>query len=166
MSEPPVYPWYAIHTRSNYEKITTSVLEAKGYESYLPVYQTRKRWSDRVVESSVPLFPGYVFCRFDPDATAGIISTPGVASIVGFSGKLAPIPTEEIGAVKALLNSGCAINRWPYLREGQRVQIINGVLKGLQGILVKMRTFKIVISVELLCRSVAVEIEPDYVAAI
>lgn len=166
MSQPFVHPWYAIRTRSNYEKITKSVLEAKGYEPYLPLYQVRKKWSDRVVESSVPLIPGYVFCPFDSDATVGILSTPGVASIVGFGEKLAPIPNEEIEAIKAMLDSGYSVKQWPYLREGQRVKIINGVLTGLHGILVKMKSWKIVVSVEILCRSVAVEIEPDYVSAI
>src|SRR5579875_1974030 len=101
-------PWYGVRTRSNFEKTTASVLEAKGYQQYLPCYKVRRRWSDRTVETSLPLFPGYVFCRFDARLRLPIITSPGVVSIVGSGDEPAFIPDAEIEAVEAILRSGLA----------------------------------------------------------
>src|ERR1019366_2439757 len=85
------YPWYAIRTKSGHEKITATVLNAKGYELYFPVYKSKRRWSDRTVELKMPLFPGYVFCRFDANCRLPIISSPGVVAIIGVGKQPAPI---------------------------------------------------------------------------
>ena len=81
---PTKSPWYGVRTRSNQEKIVAAILDSKGYEQYLPLYRQRRRWSDRVVTTEVPLFPGYVFCRFDTQRRLPVISTLGVVSIIGF----------------------------------------------------------------------------------
>jgi transcription antitermination factor NusG len=158
--------WYAIRTRSNHEKTAAALLEARGFEQFLPFRRTRKLWSDRIMESSTPLFPGYVFCRFDGKCRTPILSTQGVVSIVAFAGRPAQIADAEIEAIRAALGSGQKTELYPYLREGQKIRVEKGPLRGLEGILIKRRDWRIVISVHLLRRSVAVEIDPDSVIQI
>src|SRR5689334_4653404 len=86
-SEAEFFPWYAVRTRSNFERLAATALESHGYRPFWPAYRTRRRWSDRVVEATVPLFPGYFFCRFDVRKRTAILSTPGVVSIVSFAGE-------------------------------------------------------------------------------
>jgi len=158
-------PWYAVRTRSNYEKTTASVLEAKGYEQYFPCYRVRRRWSDRIVETSLPLFRGYVFCRFDARLRLPIMTSPGVVSIVGFGNEPAPIPDTEVEAIETVLRSGLAAEPCPFLREGQRVFIRCGSLKGLEGILLKKKSeWRIVVAVTMLQRSLSVEVDRDWVS--
>jgi len=160
-------PWYGIRTKSNSENITARVLEAKGYEQYLPSYSVRRRWTDRTVETTLPLFPGYVFCRFDARIRAPILTTPGVASIVGFGADPAPIPDVEIEAVRRVLRSGLAAEPAPFLHEGQRVRIKRGALEGVEGILLSKKSeWRILVSVTMLQRSISVEVDRDWVAAI
>jgi len=159
----PSLAWYALRTRSNHEKIAAAFLEAKGFEQFLPLYRAPKRWSDRVVENWLPLFPGYLFCRFDGRHRTPIMSALGVVSIVAFGSRLAPIDDMEIEAIRRALGSGQATEPYPYLQEGQKIQIKKGPLRGLEGVLVKKRSWRLVISVELLRRSVAVDIDPDSV---
>jgi transcription antitermination factor NusG len=158
------YPWYAIRTRSNYEKIAATVLEGKGYENYLPVYRCRRRWSDRVVEIDRPLFPGYVFCRFDIKKQMSIITTPGVMSVVSFGKEAAPVADSEIETVQAVLRSGLGTEPCPFLHIGERIRIQEGALEGLEGILVKKKNeWRIVVSVTMLQRSVSVEIDREWI---
>jgi len=165
--EPPPLPWYGIRTKSNFEKITATALANQGYETYLPLYRTKKRWSDRIVEAETPLFRGYVFCRLDPKIRVPVLSSPGVVSIVGFGNEPVPIPDSEIDGIRRILASGYAVEAMSYLKEGSRVRIKKeGALYGLEGILLKKKSeWKLVISVEMLQRSVAVEIDRDWVAA-
>lgn len=168
-SQPGTYrfPWYGIRTKSNCERLTATVLQSKGYEHYLPVYRSRRRWSDRVVETDQPLFPGYVFCRFDAKKRFPIVSTPGVVSVVGFGPEPAPISDMEIESVQAVLDSGLAAEPCPFLREGQRIRVKRGSLEGLEGILVKKKTdWRMVVSIAMLQRSVAVEIDRDWITTI
>lgn len=160
-------PWYGIRTRSNHEKVAATVLENKGYEQYLPVYRVKKRWSDRVVESDRPLFPGYVFCRFDSQKQLPILTTPGVVSVIGFGKELAPIPDSEIEAIQSVLQSGIATEPCPYLREGQRVRVNRGSLEGIEGILVKKKNeWRMVLSVDTLQRSISIEIDREYISTV
>jgi transcription antitermination factor NusG len=142
-------------------------LQAKGYESYVPVYQTRRRWSDRTVLADAPLFSSYVFCRFDYSNRLPVMITPGVASIVGFGSDPAPIPDAEIEAVQAVLRSGLASEPCPFLREGQRIRITQGALKDVEGILVRKKSdWRLIVSVTMLQRSVSVEVDHAYIAAV
>jgi len=160
-------PWYGIRTRSNYEKTTSAVLASKGYSEYLPLYRVKRRRPDRVVHAEFPLFPGYVFCRFDSSQCLPILNTPGVVMIVGFGKEPAPIPDVEIEAIQTILNSQLAAAPWPFLREGQRIRIRHGALEGLEGILVKKKTdWRLVVSLTMLQRSVAVEIDRDSITTI
>src|SRR5581483_12032662 len=132
-------PWYGVQTRSNCEKVAATVLDSKGYEHYLPVYRSKRRWSDRVVETDKPLFPGYVFCRFDAQQRLPVLTTPGVVSVIGFGREPAPIADSEIQAIQAVLSSGLAAEPHRFLHQGQRIRINRGSLEGLEGILVKQK---------------------------
>jgi len=162
----PRLPWYGIRTKSNHERVAAAVLQNKGYENFLPD-RRRQRWSDRIVETDRPLFPGYVFCRFDARKRLPIVSTPGVVSVVGFGNEPAPVFDSEIDAVRAVLRSGLAAEPCPFLREGQRIRVRRGSLEGLEGILLKKKSdWRIVVSVAMLQRSVAVEIDREWITTI
>jgi transcription antitermination factor NusG len=163
---PGQFPWYAVRTRSNFERTASTVLAGKGYEPYLPMYREKKRWSDRTVITELPLFPGYVFCRFDSKRRTPILSTPGVFAIVGFGAEAAPIPNEEIEAIERVLHSGLASGPCPFIGEGQRIRIKYGPLENIEGILLKKKTeWRMVVSVPMLQRSVAVEIDASWISA-
>lgn len=160
------HPWYGLRTRSNHEKVAATVLEGKGYQQFLPVYRCRRRWSDRIVESQKPLFPGYVFCRFDAKNRLPIITTPGVIYVVGFGNEPAPITDHEINAVHAILDSGVAAEPCPYLRTGERIRVTRGALQGIEGLLVQKKSeWRMVVSIEMLQRSVSVEIDREDIRA-
>jgi transcription antitermination factor NusG len=157
-------PWYAIRVRSNFEKTTSACLRGRGLDEYLPVYQQRNRWCDRVKVVDVPLFPGYLFCRFNIENRLPVLSSPGVVSIIGFGHNFLPVPDAEIDAIRTALASGNAVFPWPYLQAGQRVRIERGSMSGLEGILLRVRdNFRLVRSIPLLMRSVAVEVDRDWV---
>ncbi len=160
-------PWYSIRTKSNHEKVAAVVLENKGYEQFLPVYRRRRRWSDRIVETDQPLFPGYFFCRFDVKRRLPIMTTPGVISVVGYGKEPVPIANSEIEGIQAVLRSGIASEPCRYLSEGQRVRVNRGSLEGLEGILINKRSeWRMVVSVTMLQRSVSVEIDREWISTI
>jgi transcription antitermination factor NusG len=157
-------PWFALRTRSNFERMTATALENKGMLPYLPTYRNKRRWSDRVVVCDTPLFQGYVFCRFDPLHRLPVLTTTGVISIVGCGTEPAPIDDREIAAIEAILRSGLATEPCPFLREGQRVRVRRGSLSGVEGILTKKKSdFRLVISVTMLQRSISVEIDREWI---
>jgi transcription antitermination factor NusG len=158
------HPWYGLRTRSNQEKLASTILRNKGYQEYLPLYQSRRRWSDRIVETTLPLFPGYVFCRFDPKLRRPIITTPGVVAVIGFGNEPAPIDDKEIEAIQTVLLSRLAAEPCPFVREGQKVRVYHGPLKGLEGILVKKKSeLRIILSISLLQRSISAELDGESV---
>jgi len=158
-------PWYGVRTKPNHESVAAAALEGKGYEQYLPVYRRRRRWSDRIVDSNQPQFPGYVFCRFDATRRLPILTTPGVISIVGFGKGPTPIPESEIEAVQLVLRSGLAVEPCPFLHEGQRIRVNQGSLEGLEGLLLKKKSeWRMVVSITMLQRSVSVEIDREWVS--
>jgi transcription antitermination factor NusG len=159
---PGELPWYAIRIRSRWEKIVAGALRSKGYDEFLPLYRKRTRWSDRVQEVDLPLFPGYVFCRSDLSGRPPLVTTPGVIGILGFGGSPAIISPLEIERVKAVIRSGASAGPWPYLCEGQRVRILGGALTGVEGILIRAKgDWRVVLSVAALGRSIAVEVDRD-----
>lgn len=154
--------WYALHVRTRFEKVVARNLQGKGYEEFLPLYRRVNRWSDRVKEIELPLFPGYVFCRFNPHDRLPILTVPGVNAVVGIGKNLMPVDEAELEAVRAVLKSEAYCEPWPYLEVGQRVQVEYGPLAGTQGIVTMVKnTYRLVISVNMLQRSVAVEIDRD-----
>jgi len=153
-------PWFALQVRARHETGVASFLEAKGYEQFVPLYKCRKRWSDRIKVMEAPLFPGYLFCRFDPQYRLPILKTPGVMQIVGYNRVPTPIDESEINAIQTLIGSGLPTQPWPFLTVGDRVRIESGSLCGLEGIVVKLKqNHRLVVSITLLRRSVAVEID-------
>jgi transcriptional antiterminator NusG len=161
------FPWFGNRTRSNHERVAALVLRGKGYEPYLPLYRLHRRRAGALIESEHPLFPGYVFCRFDAKRRLPILMTTGVISVVGIGKEPVAIPDDEIEAVRAVLRSGLPAEPCGYLREGQRVRVMNGSLDGVEGILVKKKNqFRMVVSVTMLQRSISVEIDGDRLAAI
>jgi transcription antitermination factor NusG len=131
-----------------------------GYEDFLPLCKTRTRWSDRTKEAETPLFPGYLFCRFDPQNRLPILKTPGVIQLVGYGRQPIPVEETEIEAIQALVASGLPSQPWPYLEVGEKVCIESGPLSGRQGVVLEFKGSKrLILSIALLQRSVAVEIE-------
>jgi transcription antitermination factor NusG len=160
-------PWFALHVRSRSEQVVAASLHSKGYQEFLPLYRVRNRWSDRLREVDLPMFPGYVFCRFDPARRLPIVTTPSVVSVVGLGKMPQPVETAEIEAIQALAKSGLPALPWPYLRAGAPVRIERGALEGLEGILTAVKNeYRVVLSITLLHRSVAVEIDRDWVRPI
>lgn len=152
--------WYAIRVLPQHEKAVSRNLLKSEIETFLPLYRSRRLWSDRVKEIELPLFSSYVFGRFAFRRRVAILRTPGVVSIVSFGRSPAPVADEEIAALKAMVASGLPIQPWPFLRTGQWVRIKDGPLKGLEGILVQLKgSWRVVVSVNLLQRSVAVEVD-------
>ena len=161
------YPWFALRVRSHFENTVATVLGGKGYEWFLPQYKSRRAWSDRIKEIQLPLFPGYVFCRFDPQHRLPVLTTPGIVSVVGIGKMPVPIDDAEIAAIQATVQSGLPSRPWPFLQVGQKVRVESGPLSGLEGILLDLkRQHRLVMSVTLLQRSVAVEVDCAWVVRI
>jgi transcription antitermination factor NusG len=154
--------WYALHVRTRFEKVVSRNLKGKGYEEFLPLYKRTSRWSDRTKEIELPLFPGYVFCRFNPLERLPILQIPGVNSVVGFGKDFLPVEDAELNAVRFVLSSGSLCEPWPFLTIGQRVRVEYGPLAGMEGLVTNVKNAcRLVISVNMLQRSVGVEIDRD-----
>lgn len=166
-TEDAFLPWFAVQVRTRHEIGIADYLSAKGYEQFLPLYKCRRVWSDRIKEVEAPLFPGYLFCRFDPCDRLPILKTPGVVQIVGSGRSPIPVCDAEIAALQKVVASGLPNRPWPFLHTGDKVQIEAGPLRGLEGVLVAFRgSSQLVLSVSLLQRSVAVEIDCAFVSPI
>ncbi len=162
-----VSQWFAVRTAGGREKTVASQFQYKGYEEFLPSYRARRQWSDRTKTLELPLFPGYLFCRFDFHNRLPILMTPGVQTIVGFGKEPTPVSDAEIDALRRVIASGAAAEPHDYLSVGQRVRIREGSLTGVEGILLQMKgSWRIVLSVELLQRSVAVEVDRASIAPV
>jgi len=159
--------WYAVRLRPRSEKMVSLHLRDKGYEQYLPLYRSRRRWSDRIKEIELPLFPGYIFCKFDVTNRLPILVVPGVISITGCGKMPLAIPEQEIAAVQRIVTSRMPYGPWPSMRAGQAVRVRSGPLEGLEGLVLEMRNaYHLVISVNLLSRSVSVLIDRNDVVPI
>ena len=158
------HPWYAIRVKSRFAQLASATLRGKGYEEFLPLYRSRRRWSDRVKQLDLPLFPGYLFCRLDVRGRLmPILTTPGVIGIVGAGKTPIPVDDEEVEAVRAILRSGLAALPCPFLRVGAKVYIEGGPLAGVEGIITNTeKVYRLIVSVSLLQRSVAVEIDREW----
>ena len=155
--------WYALRIQCRLSSLASATLRGKGYEEFLPLYHARRRWSDRVKQVELPLFPGYLFCQFDVNDRLPILTTPGVIGIVGAGKTPVPVDLDEIEAVRAILRSGLAAQPWPSLAVGSKVYIERGPLAGLEGIITNTdKVYRLIVSVSLLQRSVAVEIDREW----
>ncbi len=159
-------PWFAVQIRTSSEAVTNHFLQSNGFESFLPLVKSRRRWSDRIKNVETPMFPGYLFCRFDINKRLPILQAPGVLQIVG-SGKT-PIPVDEaeITAIHRLAKTGLPAQPWPFLQIGQVARIEQGPLSGLTGIVIEVKSvLRVILSVTLLRRSVAVEVAGGWLSA-
>lgn len=161
-------PWYALTVKHQHEVAAQSALEFKGFEALAPTYRARRRWSDRVKEIDLPLFSGYVFCRFAFAERIRVIDVPGVAKVVEFGGAPAEISESEIAAIRAVMNSKFPVRPWPYLKPGDQVRVERGPLRGVQGTLLRedQDRLQLVIRIDMLQRSLAVEVESDMVTPV
>jgi transcription antitermination factor NusG len=157
--------WYALQVHARKEQLVASQLENRSLECFLPMYKSLRKWSDRTKETQQALFPGYVFCRFDYENRQPVVMTTGVTQVVGNGKTPIPIADAEIEALQLAVSSGIPTQPWPYLRTGEYVQINYGHLAGLQGILVNFKgNHRVVLSVTLLQRSLALEVELDWLS--
>jgi len=160
--------WYALHTRPRHEKLVALRLNERGVETFLPMVTEVHRWSDRKKVLHLPLFASYMFAKFVPNRTERlrVLRVGGVLALVGSSGEGAPIPDEQINAVRAVVESALTWSTHPFLQIGQRVRIRSGALDGLEGILVSRNgSHRLVISVDAIQRSLAVQVEGYQVEA-
>ncbi len=156
--------WYALYTRHQHEKSVHQILTGKGFESFLPLYTAAHQWKDRVKQVSLPLLPCYVLLRGPLSQWVSVLTTPGVHTVVGFGGQPASIPDVEIEAIRRVVDSSVKAEPHPFLRCGDRVRVTAGPLRGLEGLLVlKKNWWKLLLSIEMLQRSVAVEVDASIV---
>jgi transcriptional antiterminator NusG len=154
--------WFALRVRPKHEKAVAGNLSNLGFDEYVPLHRVRRAWSDRVKMLDAPLFPGYIFCRFSYAERLHVLNTPGVESIVRFGKTEAPVDESEIDAVRTLAASGKPLAHLPFLRIGQNVRIERGPLAGIRGVVVRDESaWRVVVSVEALDRSIAVQIDRE-----
>jgi len=156
--------WFALAVKHQHEKAVAEALGILGVEALLPLYRSARDWSDRAKLVDLPLFPGYVFAQIDPDSRLHVLRIPSVNRIVGFGGKPAVVDAAEIRTIRAALASKLPLSPWPHLKAGDRIRVERGPLKGVEGLLLREKDhLRLVIGIELLQRSVAVEISPDLI---
>jgi len=157
-------PWYGLRVRSKHENVVATVLIGKGYEPFLPSYRVRRRWTDRIKDTELPLFPGYVFCRMDLADRLPVLTATGVVGIVGIGKTPEPIEEREIAAIWAVMRSGLPAMPWPFVQPGNSVRIDAGPLRGVQGVVESSDDHqRLVVSISLMQRSISVRLDPAWV---
>jgi transcription antitermination factor NusG len=152
--------WYALHTRANHEKCLAEQFTQLSVEHYLPLYESVRRWKDRRKTLQLPLFPGYILVRIDLRDRLRVLQAPGAARLVGFNGTPLPLQDSEIDGLRQKLTGQVRVEPHPYLQIGRRVRVKCGTLAGLEGILIrKKQKYRIVLSIEMLQRSIAAEVD-------
>ena len=152
--------WVAVYTVARHEKAVARQLEERRIETFLPLYRSLHRWKDRRKEVELALFPSYVFVKIQTGKKVPVLQVPGVVSIVSFNGELAALPEPEINALRNGLENQLCAEPCPYLKLGKRVRVVHGPMAGAEGILSRKKDkYRFVISVDVLMRSVAVEVD-------
>ncbi|MCI0616504.1 UpxY family transcription antiterminator [bacterium] len=152
--------WFAVYTRPRHEKKVAEQLTNKDIQVFLPLRTVISHWKDRRKEVQFPLFTGYVFVHIVLEDRLSVLRIPGVVQFVASEGKPAAIPDSQIDAVRQLVNSGLKYDPYPYVKEGMRVTIRNGPLKGVEGlVLAKRKKHLLVLSVDLIQQSASLEID-------
>ncbi len=150
--------WYAAYTCANHEKRVSHQLRSRGVEHFLPLYTAVHRWKDRRVRLDLPLFPGYIFVRLPLTERLRALEVPGIARLVGFGDRPVALPALEIDALRSGLSGSLSAQPHPFLTVGHRVRISNGPLAGMEGILLRKKgNFRLVLSLDLIRRSIVVE---------
>lgn len=152
--------WFAIAVKSRSDKAVARVLETKGFETFVPLYKKQHRYRGRLESSELPVFPGYVFCRFNPARRLPILTTPGVTSILGTGNRPSALLETEIASLQTAFKAQIPLLPFPFIQVGNRVRIEAGVLSGVVGIVVRIgQATRLVLSVTLLHRSVLLEVD-------
>jgi transcription antitermination factor NusG len=152
--------WYAIYTSPRHEKVVAEQLTARRIETFLPLYRTWHNWKDRRKEVELALFPSYVFVRIAIRERLRVLQVAGVVNLVSFQGEFAALPEQEIDALRSGLERQIYAEPCPYLKIGRKVRVVRGPMAGTQGILSRKKDkYRVVISVDVLMRSVAVEVD-------
>lgn len=156
--------WWAVYTRHQHEKVVAGMLSAKGFEVFLPLYESTRRWKDRSKVLSLPLFPCYLFLRGEHSRRLQAVATPGVHMILCNGERVATVPEVEIQAIRKTVEGSFRVEPHPFLKCGERVRVKRGTLEGVEGILVRKKNqFRLVLSVGMLSQSVGVEIDASNV---
>lgn len=162
----PGYPkdaephWYAVYTCANHEKRIAAQFDERSIENFLPLYETVRRWKDRRMRIALPLFPGYIFVRHSLRKRLDILQVPGVVRLVGFNNVAAPLPIGDIETLRNGLKRSYNAEPHPYLTIGRRVRVVHGPFDGLEGVLLRRKgNLRVVISIHLIMRSVAVDVD-------
>jgi transcription antitermination factor NusG len=159
--------WYAVFTRSNHERRVAEQLAERGVENFLPQYESVRRWKDRKVHLKMPLFPGYVFVHLALQFRLRVLQVPGVACLVGFAGRPAAVPEAEFAKIREFLKQGLRGEPHPYLQAGRHVIVRRGPLQGIEGIVLRRKnSCRLVISLELIRRAMAVDVDLADVEAV
>jgi transcription antitermination factor NusG len=152
--------WYALYTSSRHEKQVAAFLSQRDVEFFLPLYNSIRRWKDRRVELQLPLFPGYIFVHVALRNRLTVLTAPGAVRFVAFNGRPAVLPETDLTRLRSGLDYGVSAQPHPYLQVGRRVRVRGGPLAGIEGILVrKKERFRLVVSIDLIMRSIAVEVD-------
>ena len=158
--------WYAVWTRSRHEQVVRTQLDEKGVAAFLPTMTRWSRWKDRKKQIDVPLFPGYVFARFEPGERLSVLKCSGVVSIVSFNGEPAPVPDHEIESIRTLVASTLPYDPCPTIKTGTLVEVSHGPLKGVVGRLTRKGTqSRLILSVDLIGQAVSVQVDAADVKA-
>jgi len=157
--------WFALAVRPRFDKSVAQALEMKGYETLLPLYKKHHQYGTRSKYSELPLFPGYVCCRFDVQSRLPILTTPGVIQVLGAGNMPMPLSDVEINSLQTALKAQHPVVPYPFVDAGRRVRINSGALTGVEGIVVSFtQRLRLVLSITLLQRSVLLEIDRDLVS--
>jgi transcriptional antiterminator NusG len=154
--------WFALYTRSRFEKKLLSELTEKAIEVFLPMREVISRWKDRKKKIWMPLFPGYIFVNHINTSSNRyrILNIPGAVRFVGIEGQAEPIPEEQILSIRKFLETSISVDPYPYMKVGTRVEIVAGPLKGIRGMLVQKKgRFRFVLQVDLIRQAVSIEID-------
>jgi transcription antitermination factor NusG len=159
-SSPTTMHWYAAYTCAQHEKSVARQLQVRTIECFLPLYEKLSRWKDRRMKVQLPLFAGYVFVRLSSQDKFRALQVPGMVRLVGFGGYPTPLPDDEIQALRDGLSASLGAEPCPYVQIGRRVRVKSGALAGLEGTVLKKKSgLRFVVSLHLIQRSIAVEMD-------
>ncbi len=159
--------WYAVYTCANHEKRVADQFAGRGLEHFLPQYECLRRWKDRKVRLTLPLFPGYLFVHLAATERLRALQVPGVVRLVGFNGSPTPMPDEDLERIREFLGQGWRAEPHPYLQTGRRARVVRGPLAGMEGIVMRRKNrSRLVISFDLIQRSMAIEMDEADLTAV
>jgi transcription termination/antitermination protein NusG len=158
--------WFALIIHQYKREQCEQMLGSRGYEYFSPCFQTIKQWSDRRKHVDVPLFPGYIFCRFNPQCRLPLLQIPGVLGIVSSGKQFLEVDAKELDAIRKAMAGPLPVEPYPFMTPGQKVKVVHGPLRGIHGVLVRTKAeSRLLLSVGILNRCVSVEVQASHLAA-